>query len=228
MPSGSPGRSAARPSTEPDCPTTWRPAGSPSGSKKGSRRRRWAAERPAGRGRGRGGSANSEGGSRMKSIVRSAHRGLGPRPVGPPRPRARGLRGRPHKKKLFRVALAHSPRSRCWGCGSAGSLGTPWPPRDSRSSAPKDPPPLSVSLPPPSADALPAPQRGLLRAHLTLNVSHRKPRKAGTIRLGRGCAEGKSFVCRVIRKVEHKIRWTVMAGNIMIVRARGHIGGLFR
>lgn len=160
MPSGSPGRSAARPSTEPDCPTTWRPAGSPSGSKKGSRRRRWAAERPAGRGRGRGGSANSEGGSRMKSIVRSAHRGLGPRPVGPPRPRARGLRGRPHKKKLFRVALAHSPRSRCWGCGSAGSLGTPWPPRYSRSSAPKDPPPLSVSLPPPLPTRSPPPNAG--------------------------------------------------------------------
>ena len=188
MPSGSPGRSAARPSTEPDCPTTWRPAGSPSGSKKGSRRRRWAAERPAGRGRGRGGSANSEGGSRMKSIVRSAHRGLGPRPVGPPRPRARGLRGRPHKKKLFRVALAHSPRSRCWGCGSAGSLGTPWPPRYSRSSAPKDPPPLSVSLPPLCRRAPRPPTRAPSCSPHSQCLSQ-KAAKSGNNPIGRGCAE---------------------------------------
>ena len=58
----------------------------------------------------------------MKSIVRSAHRGLGPRPVGPPRPRARGLRGRPHTKKTLSgrpSSLTSKSLLGLWFCGLA-------------------------------------------------------------------------------------------------------------
>ena len=60
----------------------------------------------------------------MKSIVRSAHRGFGPRPVGPPRLRARGLRqkGRPHTKKTLSgrpSSLTSKSLLGLWFCGLA-------------------------------------------------------------------------------------------------------------